>query len=80
MMDDNERIDFYNEIPSFMRHAPHMYFIQQDMMRQQNEIREKNSVMYTRSVIQTSEPGGGGGGAAACGGEKVGQVAAGCSD
>ena len=37
MMDEEERKAFYEDIPMYMRHNPHMFVMQQNMMLQQQQ-------------------------------------------
>ena len=38
MMTKEEKADFYQDIPIFMHHSPHMFIMQQNMMIQQQQM------------------------------------------
>ena len=51
-MTPEEKIEFYNDIPTFMRHSPHMFIMQQNMMIQQQQLLKQQK----KSEIQKNEP------------------------
>ena len=55
MMDEEERKAFYEDIPMYMRHNPHMFVMQQNMMLQQQQQQQQQQQLGV-----STEPGTGG--------------------
>jgi hypothetical protein len=62
MMDEEERTAFYETIPLFMHHCPHMYIIQQNMILQQQQHQQ-----LQKQAANAAAAGGGSTGASGAG-------------
>ena len=52
-MSEEEKKNFYEDVPIFMHHCPHMYIMQQNMRKQQMDMISRQNM----ARVQKSEPG-----------------------